>query len=106
MSEGRLSALARKVRLNDEGSFNYFGDCISGDPAYPAVVGLEPIAEPLSAFARIACGAASSNVFTSDDTGVVYDVLPCRDRPSAVSRGPELNPTINTVRIAILDLLF
>lgn len=77
IGENRLGALIRNVRLSRKSSFNHFSDCTLSDSARPAVIGFEPIGKLLGAFARIAGGAASGDVFAINYSGVVYDVFPC-----------------------------
>ena len=106
IDESALGVSIRNVRSSFESSFNHFTDGILSNSAPPAVIGFEPIGKLLGAFARIACGAASGDVFAINHSGIVYDVFPCRRGLSGLFGRPKFNATVNAVPVPILDLSF
>ena len=104
IGERRLDTFVGNSWLNYKSSLYHFSDCILGDSALLAVIGLEPNGKSPGTFARIARDAASGNVFPIDYSRVVDDVLPC---PYWLSRPlPKFHATVYAVLVSIPDLSF
>lgn len=70
------------------------------------VLGPKPCRKRLCALTRIAAQAAESNVFTSDDSSIVDDVLPGWFEAPLCDHGRELASAVDARTIACYDFLF
>jgi hypothetical protein len=89
--------------------FHYFRDRVFIDPAPLAVARLDPRREFLCPFARITGSATSGNIFATDDTCVVDDMLPrCHIFPGASWRHLlyHLCATVDASFISLLHFSF
>ena len=69
-------SLHNKSHFGCQRLFHYFRDRVFVDSAPLAVARLNPLREFLCPFARITGSATSGNVFATDDTCVIDDMLP------------------------------
>ena len=101
----RPPILLKNLRGGNKGSFYNFRNCLLGNAAFLAIIGMKPLGKSLVTLARIARDTASRDVFPVHYSRVIDDMFPCRFRFSRPRR-TKLNTTINAIFIAVDDFSF